>query len=185
MKRCSKWFGVLLVLTCAMSSGTRVVAAVDMFLKLADAQGTILIEGESTDSRHPKEIVVSSFSHGVSVPIDRAGGGVGKAVFSDINISKLLDKASPLLYSYAAQGKNIPQVVLTLRRNDAKPIEFYVITLTDVLISSVQTAGGGDIPSESLSLNYTKIEWRYVPQKADGSEDKPVVATWDLSANKP
>lgn len=184
-KRFLKHLSTLLVVTCALLSGTRAIAAVDMFLKLADSQGAILIEGESLDSKHAKEIMVSSFSQGITVPTTVGGGGAGKAVFSDINISKLLDKASPLLYSYAAQGRHIPQAVLTLRKSGATQFEFYRITLTDVLITSVQTAGGGDIPSESLSLNYSKIEWRYVPQKADGSSDTPVVTTWNLATNTP
>jgi len=177
-----------LLAVCAVFTAQRSLAAVDMFLKLADSQGAILIEGESIQAGHAKEIVISSFSQGVSVPISTpvgGGGGAGKASFSDLSLTKLLDKASPLLYSYAAQGRHIPTAVLTLRRSGANPFEFYRITLTDVLISSVQTSGGGDVPSESLSLNFTKIEWRYTPQKADGSADTPVVTTWNLATNTP
>ena len=179
---------VPLLLASSVLPASRSVAAVEMFLKLADSQGAILIEGESLDARHPKEIVISSFSQGVSVPISApvgGGGTAGKASFSDLNLTKLLDKASPLLYSYAAQGRHIPTVVLALRKSGANPFEFYRITLTDVLISSVQTSGGGDVPAESLSINFTKIEWRYTPQKADGSADTPVITTWDLAANTP
>ncbi len=163
-------------------------AAVDMSLKLTDSQGAIVIEGDSLDQQHLKEIVISSFSHGITVPISipvGGGGSAGKPAFSDLNLAKLLDKASPLLYSYAAQGRRIATAVLSVRTSGASPFEFYRITLTDVLISSVQTSGGGDVPSETLSLNFTKIEWRYVPKKADGSPDTPVVATWDLSSNTP
>jgi len=183
-----KLLGPLLLATTVFPA-SRSSAAVDMFLKLADSRGTILIQGESLDKQHPDEIVLSSFSQGVSVPISNpvggGGTGAGKASFSELSVAKLLDKASPLLYSYAAQGRRIPTVVLTVRKSGEKPVEFYRITLTDVLISSVQTGGGGDVPSESLSLNFTKIEWRYTPQKADGSPDAPVIATWDLAANKP
>lgn len=157
-----------------------------MFLKFADSQGGLMIEGESVDARHPKEIVALSFSQGISVPYSPTGG-TGRATFSELNLVKPVDKATPLLYSFCAQGRHVPQVVLTLRNSGANPFEFYKITLTDVVISSVQTSGsaGGDKPSESLSLNFTRIEWRYVPQLADGSAGTAIVTTWNLATNTP
>ena len=175
--------GLLLPAQCSL-------AAVDMFLKLVDSNGQV-IEGESTDKQHVKEIVALSFSQGMSVAISAPSGGggstAGKASFSDLAITKITDKATPLLYLYAAQGKHLQQAVLTIRNSGATPFEFYRITLTDVIISGVQTSGssGGDRPAESLTLNFVKIEWRYVPQNPDGSAGTPIVTTWDLATNTP
>jgi type VI protein secretion system component Hcp len=43
--------------------------------------------------------------------------------------------------------------------------EYYKIKLTDILVSGIQSTGGstssgGDRPTESLSLNFTKITFR-------------------------
>lgn len=160
----------------------RGLAAFDMFLKLDG------IEGESADSRHPKEIEVFSFSQGISTPPPLPGGGGGKASFSDFNITKLVDKSTPTLYLKCAQGSHIKEALLVLRQSGASGFEFYKIKLTDVLITSVQTSGssGGDNrPAESISLNFARIEWTYIPQKADGSADTPVVTTWNIVANTP
>ena len=175
-----------LLLAGALLSSQRALAAVDMFLKLADTQGGVLIEGESADAKHPKEIIALSFSQGLSVAYSPTGG-TGKPSFSELNLLKTTDKATPLLYSYCAQGRHVPQAVLTFRNSGANPFEFYKITLTDVVITSVQTSGsaGGDKPTESISLNFAKIEWRYVPQLADGSAGTPVVTTWNLATNTP
>ena len=77
------------------------------------------------------------------------GGGTGKASFSDLSFTKSLDKSSPQLYLHCAQSKPIRSAVLTLRKSGGNQNEFYTITLTDVLISSVQTGGtaGGAQPS--------------------------------------
>ncbi len=188
MKRFARTLLFPVLLFGALLPVPRAFAAVDMFLKLADAQGNILIEGESLDLSHPKEIVALSFSQGLSLPFSPAGGGTGKASFSELAISKIVDKATPLLYSYCAQGRHVPQAVLTLRNSGGTvPFEFYRITLTDVVITSVQTSGasGGDKPSESLSLNFARIEWRYTPQNPNGTAGAPVIATWNLAANTP
>jgi type VI secretion system secreted protein Hcp len=153
-----------------------------MFLKIDG------IDGESQDASHANEIDVLSFSFGVTQTISDpsgGGGGAGKATFADISFSKRLDKASPKLYEACASGKHIAQAILTLRRDGEKGVEYYKVTLSDVLVSSISTGGsaGDAVPTETLSLNYTRIEWEYTPQKDDGSTGGSVKSGWDLSTN--
>jgi type VI secretion system secreted protein Hcp len=147
------------------------------------------IPGESTDEQHPRSIEIFSFSLGAanSGTIGGTGGGTGKVSFSDLSLMKALDKASPLLYLQCAQGKHIPTATLYVRKTGGDKVqEYYVIKLTDVLISSVQTSGanGGGQPTESLSLNFAKIEFSYSAQKPDGSVEQ-VKSGWDIALNKP
>jgi type VI secretion system secreted protein Hcp len=53
-------------------------------------------------------------------------------------------------------------------------------------VSSYQTGGstGAGLPNESVSLNFSKIEYEYRPQKPDGSMDSPVKVGYDVKANK-
>jgi type VI secretion system secreted protein Hcp len=155
-------------------------AAVDYFLVIDG------IPGESTDARYPNAIKIEGFSFGVTgyVPLIGGGGGAGKPVFSDISFTKIIDKSSPLLFLQCAQGKHIPSATLYCRKAGERPTEFYVIKMTDVLISSFQTSGSSDaLPTETLSLNYTKIELSYTPQKPDGSPGTPVETGWDIETN--
>lgn len=168
--------------TALMLSALPAHAAADYLLALDG------IPGESTDENYPRTIEIESFSLGVTMTsgtVVGGGGGAGKASFSDISFSKKLDKSSPLLYLNCAQGKHIPQAILHVRKSGDKPQEYYTITLTDVLISSVQTSGasGTDRPSESLSLNFTKIEFSYAAQRPDGSLETPVTSSWNLATN--
>src|ERR1041385_2355107 len=80
---------------CALLATQRASAAVELFLKFADTQGSILIEGESIDARHAKEIVALSFSQGLSVAYSPTGG-TGKPSFTELNLVKSTDKATPL-----------------------------------------------------------------------------------------
>jgi type VI secretion system secreted protein Hcp len=149
--------------------------AVDMFLKLTG------IDGESKDAKHKDEIEIESFSWGIQPPPDD-----NKLAVGDFNFAKRVDKSSPILMLSCATGKHINEAVLTCRKAGEKQLEFLVIKMTDVLISSYQTGGSaGDIvPTDSFSLNFEKIEQTYVPQREDGSADKPVTAGFSVKEVK-
>ena len=159
------------------------MAAVDMFLKLDG------VDGESQDHKHKGEIHIESFSFGAhQMGTGHAGGGsgAGKVVITDINVTKLVDKASPKLFLYCANGKHIPSGLLTVRKAGETPVEYLKIKLTDVLVSSFQDAGHGNaLVPESLTLNFSKIEYAYQEQGADGKPTgSPQTMGWDVKANK-
>jgi type VI secretion system secreted protein Hcp len=146
------------------------------------------IKGESSDKKHPGTIEIDSFSWGVSNAASMSsgsGGGAGKASFSDLSMMTNTCKASPLLMLACATGQHIKSAKLFVRKQGTEQHDYYVITLTDLLVSSFQTSGGGgsQAPTESFSLNFTKIEFSYSPQKPDGSLDTAIKASWNLKEN--
>ncbi len=158
-------------------------AASDYFLVLDG------IPGESNDRAHPAAIEIVSFSFGAanSGRVGAPGTGAGKVSFSDISFSKVIDKASPLLYLRTANGARIPKATLFLRTTSSNPVlEYYTVTLSDVLVTSMVTSGssGGGVPNESFSLSFGKIEFSYRPQKPDGSLDAPIKSGWDVVSNR-
>jgi type VI secretion system secreted protein Hcp len=161
-------------------------AASDYFLKIDG------IDGESTDEQHRGEIEIQSFSWGMSNSgtfSGGTGGGAGKVSMQDFHFTRRLDKASPLLMLACATGQHIPSAVLVCRKSggDGKPVEYYTITLSDLIVSGVSTGGSSDdeMPTESFSLNFAKIEWKYVPASPDGVAGDPVRAGFDLRLNEP
>ena len=159
------------------------MAAVDYFLKLDG------IEGESQDSKHKGEINIDSFSWGASQSGGFAaggGGGAGKVQVQDFHFSMATSKASPKLFLKCATGEHLKNATLTCRKAGRDQQEFLKITLTEVLISSYSINGDNSIiaPTDSLSLNFAKIEMEYTPQSADGSLGASVKAGWDLKLNK-
>ena len=153
--------------------------AIDMFIKIDG------IEGESLDDSHANEIQLESMSWGASNTgsfAEGTGGGAGKVSFTDLSCAKKLDKASPILYLSCSTGKHIPKAVLTLRKAGGKQEDYFRVTMSDVLVSSVQDSGHaqGDVPLESFTLNFAKIEFAYKPQKADGTLDAAITSGYDL-----
>jgi type VI secretion system secreted protein Hcp len=158
-------------------------AAVDYFLKIEG------VPGESVDADHRGEIEVLSWSFGVSNPVSVGAGGqtAGKATFQDFQIMKSLDKSTPLLMKACAKGTHIPQAILFVRKATATgtPVTYYKVTMEECMVSSYQISApnGGDRPSESLSLNFTKITFDYTPYDANGRPLEPVIFGWDVINN--
>jgi type VI secretion system secreted protein Hcp len=159
----------------------------DAFLKIDG------IDGESTDGKHPNWIEILSFSHGLSQPISvsastAGGASSGRSDHQDFSIVKYLDKASPKLALHCCEGKHIGKVALELCRAGGDKLKYMEYKLSDVMISSYApggSSGGEDLPTESVSFNYGKIEWTYTQQRrADGSGGGNVAAGWDLEKNQ-
>ncbi len=153
--------------------------AFDAFLKIEG------IEGESTDKVHPGEIEIQSFSWGVSNTASGpagGGGGAGKASFTDMNFVSALSKVGPSLMLACATGTHLRTATLTCRKAGGNGIEFLKIKLSDILVSSYQSGGsvGADLPEDSFSLNFTKIDFLYTVARTG----ETVETVFDLRENK-
>ena len=162
------------------------LAAVDYFLKLDG------IDGESTDAKHKGELVLESFGWGVSQSGGATGGGggggggAGKAQFQDLVFVHRTSKASPGLFLACVTGRHLKSAVLTARKAGKPPLEFLTIKLGDVVVSSVQETGNvGEVPLETISLAFAKLEIAYRPQSATGKPAAELKAGFDLKLNKP
>jgi type VI secretion system secreted protein Hcp len=156
--------------------------AVDIFLKVEG------VTGEAQDGKHGGEIDVLSWAWGVSNSgTAHAGGGAGagKAKVEDLSLTKYVDKSSTSLFLYCCNGKHVPECKLTVRKAGGESLEYIVVTMKDCLISSVKTGGTGeeDRLTESVKLNFAKVEVQYTPQKADGTGDAPTQMGWDIAKN--
>ena len=155
----------------------------DMFLKIEG------IDGESQDDRHKNEIQIDSFSLGAANSGSggsNLGSGTSKVKVEDIHFTKQIDKASPNLFINCCSGKHIPTAVLTVRKAGENPQDYFTITLTDVLISSHSISGhdGGGMPSDTFSLNFSKIKHEYKTQTASGTLGPAIAKTYDVNSNK-
>src|SRR5215510_1909341 len=160
------------------------MAVVDYFLKIDG------MEGESNDSKHKNEIQVESFSFGATQAgtfAHGSGGGAGKVSMQDFHFTQKVNKASPKLALACATGQHIKKAVLTARKAGGTQQDFYVVTFTDLLVSSYQIGGSGHgvtVPVDEISLNFAKIEWKYQLQDDKGNVGNPVMAGYDLKQNK-
>lgn len=166
---------VTLVLLFATSNHS--MAAVDMFLKLAD------IPGESTDSKHRNEIDVLAWTWGMTQP-GNVIIGPGKPVIQDISFSKYVDASTPLLLTAGITGKSIPSAILTVR--SAGLFEYLKISLTNVMVSSISSGGnnGQDRFTENVTFSFEEFKIDYTVQKADGTPGATTSSSYNIINGK-
>lgn len=153
-------------------------------LKLGD------INGESTSAQHAGEISVESWAWGVANADPAPGGGgvgVGKARFTDISFTHRVDRASPSLWKACANGERIREAVLSVARPGVSAQDYVTLKLREVSVTSVaMTDASADtqIPLESVSLAFQKVEYSYKPQNPNGSLGASVEFGFDLAVGR-
>jgi len=156
--------------------------AVNMFLKLDG------VAGEATAKGHKDEIEVLSFSWGVShaAPIahtDRRRAG--RAQVSDINFTMRNGKASPTLMLACASGRHLKEGLFVIEKAGEQPFQFYKVSIGDVLVTSYQVGGSeSEVPIESFSLNFRKLELTETVQDAKGGIAESVEVGFDFARNR-
>ncbi|MFI5035860.1 MAG: Hcp family type VI secretion system effector [Acidimicrobiales bacterium] len=113
-------------------------------------------------------------------------GRGGKVSVSDITITKSVDKATPLLFQACVSHERLGNVLMYFDVPGATgaTTTYLTITLTNVIVTrwtnSSNTSGGGEEnPTESISLNFTKVTMDW-----SGTPGSTVHAGYDLALNK-
>jgi type VI secretion system secreted protein Hcp len=156
--------------------------AQDMFIKI----GTL--KGEAKDAKHKNEIDVLAWSWGMSNSGSAhvgGGAGAGKCNVQDLSFTKYVDKSSPNLQLAACNGKHHLEAKLTVRKAGEKPLEYLVITMEEVMITSVSDGGSGgeDRLTENVTLNFARVKVEYKEQTATGGVGAQPKMGWDIAKN--
>ena len=147
------------------------------------------IEGDVTAEGHKKWIDLNSMQwgvgRGISSPTGQAAEREASAPsISEVTITKMMDKTTPLLFTQSLIGDG-KKVEIHLVKTYKDKLETYMeYVLTDTMISGYSVSSGGDAPSESLSLNFTKVEMKYHPHDSKGVAGSPIPAGYDIGAGK-
>ncbi len=145
------------------------------------------IPGESRDQFHHDWVDALGFGDGLEVAAGAVAGG-GEAVhasFADIKIIKSLDRASPILRSYAASGRHLRAVTIEfILKNPSRNVKFR-LALGEVQVSGVSLTAS-DHTQEIVTFRFGRIIWYYyLINPATGESAGEVRAGWDLLMNKP
>jgi type VI secretion system secreted protein Hcp len=193
MVRVWLWLACVILLMADYSAH----AQVDIFMSIggspspmgANPQTPPLLQGDSLDAQYPKWIQLTSVQMGAGRGISLSSGTVSASdpSLSEVTISKMTDSTTPSLFVLCCGGtatvsQPINYVTIDFRKTGSSQV-FYRLQLQNVYVSGASTSGGGGIPSESLSLFYTKISWSYVTFDQYSKVQSTVTKGWDVVKN--
>ena len=154
-----------------------------IFMKFGDAKGDVETQG------FEKWIELSSFQWGVGRGVGSAqsGGNARESSIpsiSEIVVSKRMDASSPNLWTDSVAGElNTAVTISFTTTSKGATTEFLKYELTDCGLSGYSLSSGGDMPTESLSLNFAKVSWT-ITSRADDGTGTPLTQGYDLTKSK-
>src|SRR5262249_18711767 len=107
----------------------------------------------------------------------------GKATVNDLEFIHAIDRASPNLMRYCLTGRHIPRVILTMRKAGGVPLDFFKVTMNDVVLTGVETSAAGDACLEHVTLSFARVKQEYIVQNELGGSAGMVTATFDIKEN--
>ncbi|MFC6486411.1 Hcp family type VI secretion system effector [Nitratireductor sp. GCM10026969] len=147
------------------------------------------IDGEATHDKHQKWIDVQSMQFGIGRGISTPSGSTAnreasEPSVSEVTITKMMDGASPKLFTESATGAAGKEVKIHLVSTGSPGNTYVEYTLTNSLISGYSVSTGGDRPTESISINFTKMEYKFIPYDDKNKAGTPVSVHYDLTSTK-
>ncbi len=138
------------------------------------------IPGSSEVTGREETIEVYAFNHSILLPVNELDGKItGNRRHLAFEFHKRFDKASPLLYQYLVDGKEIPSGTLSWYRIDTlsgAEEEYFKHTLENIRIISVEPYMMNCITypdmdhMERVKFKYKKITWTWVPDNIEKSD---------------
>ena len=147
------------------------------------------IEGEATQQDHKKWIDVLSLSWGVgrgisTVEENNNNREASEPSLSDVTIIKNFDAASPSLFTEATAGNAGKTVKIELTTTGEPSVVTCTYTLSNALISSYSVSTSSERPIESISISYTKLEFKFTPYDEAHKAGAPTTISYDLASAK-
>ncbi len=147
------------------------------------------IKGNVTAAGHVNWIECGSFQFGVGRAIPMSTGKqtnreASLPSLSEITLTKIMDDSSPYLFQEAVRGESKP-ITIHVTKTGANQEELVVeYLLTAAMLSGYSVSTGGDAPSESFSVAYTKIEMKYFVWDEGHKKATQIPVFYDLAMVK-
>ena len=143
---------------------------------------TAMSVGNTYQSDYEDQVMVQAFSHQVIIPRDpQSGQPTGQRIHKALCITKVFDKASPLLLAALTTGEKMTEVIIKWYRTSASGTQehYYTTTLEDAIIVEIKDymhncqdpENSHFTHLEDVHFTYRKITWTHEVCGTSGSDD--------------
>jgi type VI secretion system secreted protein Hcp len=145
------------------------------------------VKGDASEGQHKEWIQCDSLSFSASRPASTSMGagsqrqGQGVTI-GEVAISKKMDASSPQMFKASVLGNGKKATIHATRPGDKGQVKYLEIVLHDTFITTHQTMTDGVNHSELLTLNFVKIDMKFIAVDAKGQE-KPMPVSFDAAAS--
>jgi type VI secretion system secreted protein Hcp len=159
-------------------------ASMAIFMKYGDLKGEVTAEG------YKDWVELQSVQWGLGRGISSGVGGGSKREatapsISEIVVTKSMDAFSALTLKEAIGGDaETVKLELTQTDNAGKHVAYQKYIFENTLVSGYSLSSGGDRPSESVSLNFTKFDSEYIKIDAKFKTETTGHIIYDISQAK-
>jgi type VI secretion system secreted protein Hcp len=175
--------GVFVLITLVGALASTAAVADDMFLGFSTE-----IVGDSTDPQHTGEIVLLSYSLGVTAETSWTKGGgasVGKPNPGDLQFTAALNRSIPTILKYISSGQAVDKATLTVRSDpvgNKAGFEYAKYTFEGVFFTSLgQGLNGVGRAVSAVSFVYKTVKAELF---APGSPAAVSCVFWDIPTGK-
>lgn len=158
--------------------------AMEAFLLIDSLKG----ESQAKDMTNYMNLLSFSFGASNSSNFSSASGGGAKAKgeLSHFSVMKYSEQASATLLQNCLSGEHFKSAKVMLRKSTGKggQAPYIEYDFEHVIVSSIQwsgSAGGDEVPTESLSLAFDKVTVTYHNQDVTGKTTKGAQAFWSVT----
>lgn len=156
-----------------------------IYMKYGDVKGNV------TSGDHKDWIELTSCQFGTGRPMTMSSGGATNREagatpnVSEIVCSKVNDDSSQQLFNESITGEAVSTIIHFCQTSKGGALQTYLeLTLDKCMISGYSLSSGGDRPMESLTLNFTKITYKYTKFSGENKLGSPATSGYDLETTK-
>ena len=145
--------------------------------------------GDATHETHQAWMDIETLHWNVARNMNTQAGSTAnreasEPTVSEVVVTKVTDSSSTKLFAEACTGRTGKTVTIHLVTT-GNPGDTYVeYILTNTLVSNYSVDTSGDRPVETIRLNFTKMEVKYIPHDENHSPLSPMIASYDLSTTR-
>lgn len=146
------------------------------------------MKGNATHEEHKDWLDVDSLQWGVGRAISTPVGSAqnreaSEPQVSEVTFTQVMDVGSVTLFQEACTGHDGKDCLIHLVSTGTPGRTYAEFKLYNTLVSGYSMSTGGDRPVESVSLNFTKIEFKHITYDEKG-KGTPSSAHYDLATTK-